>query len=105
MAARLLIAVLTVLAAAGCAGTPQEDTSGVRIVRRTPDEFCRGTARSVAIDRYNMKREGTPLAGALEQNGGVDVIDAITRAVYNGDARTETQAADLGTAACLRYFR
>ena len=104
MAARLLIGLIAVLATAGCADTP-EDTSGVRIVRRTPDKFCRGTARSVAIDRYNMKREGMPLAKALEQNGGVDVIDAITRAVYSGDARTETQAADLGTTACLRYFR
>jgi hypothetical protein len=102
---KILCAVAAAIVLSGCAGEPAADTSGVRIVRRTPDEFCRGTARSVAIDRYTMKRAGTPLAKALEQNGGVDVIDAITRAVYNGDARTETQAADLGTAACLRYFR
>jgi hypothetical protein len=94
---------ITVLA--GCAGAAQEDTSGLRVVRRTPDEFCRGTARSLAVDRYVLKRDGVPLSKALAQNGGVDVIDAVTRAVYGGEVRSEAQAADAGTAACLRYFR
>jgi hypothetical protein len=89
---------------AGCAGA-KEDRSGVNIVRRTPDEFCRGTARSVAIDRYAMKRDGATLTKALEANGGVAVIDAITRAVYSRDPRSERDAADVGTSACLAYFR
>jgi hypothetical protein len=96
---------LAVLLLAGCAGTPEEDTSGLRVVRRTPDEFCRGTARTVAVDRYAMKREGVPLRKALEGNGGVAVIDAITNAVYGRETRSEAQAADVGQAACLAYFR
>ena len=79
--------------------------SGIRVVHRTPDQFCRGTARSVAIDRYSLKRDGTPLREALEQNGGVAVIDEITKAVYSSDLDSEAQAADAGTAACLRHFR
>ena len=96
----LLVALL-----AGCASEAAYDTSGVRVVRRTPDEFCRGTARSVAVDRYDMKRQGVPLRKALEGNGGVAVIDAITNAVYSRDPKSESQAADVGQAACLSYFR
>jgi hypothetical protein len=96
------VAALTCLVLVACAS---EDTSGIRIVRRTPDEFCRGTARSIAADRYAMKREGVPLSQALEENGEVEVVDAITRAVYSGNARSEAEAADVGTAACTRYFR
>ena len=100
-----LLAASALLAVTGCAGAPAEDTSGIRIVRRTPDEFCRGTARNVAVDRYNMKREGASLKEALDQNGGVDVIDAITKAIYSRNPASESQAADAGTAACLAYFR
>ncbi len=81
------------------------DSSGIRIIQRTPDEFCRGTVRSIAVERYSMKRKGLPLAKALEQNDGVAMIDAVTRAIYSADVRTEVQAADVGTEACLRYFR
>lgn len=101
-AARILSAVAPLLLAA-CVATP-EDTSGLRVVRRTPDEFCRGTARSVAIDRYHMKKNGMPLEQAVESNGGVAVIDAITRAIYSRQLGSEAQAADAGTAACLGYF-
>jgi hypothetical protein len=104
---RAIVAFLTLLvlgSTAGCAGA-KEDRSGINIVRRTPDQFCRGTARSVAMDRYEMKRDGAPLAKALEANGGVAVIDAITRAVYAREPRSEREAADVGTAACLSYFR
>ena len=41
---------------------------------------------------------------ALEQNGGVAVIDAITKAIYSRDLKSKAQAADAGTAACLSYF-
>jgi len=94
----------TLVLLAGCAGA-REDTSGITFIRRTPDEFCRGTARSIAIDRYEMKRGGTTLARALEPNGGVAVVDAITRAVYSRDPRSDREAADIGTAACLEHFR
>ena len=50
-----------------------------------------------------MKTSGISLGKALE--GGVPVIDAITKAVYGATVRSETQAADTGTAACLAYFR
>ena len=102
---RTLPVLVALLALAGCFGSAREDTSGIRIVHRTPDEFCRGTARSVAIDRYGMKREGKTLAQALDENQGVAVIDAVTRAVYARDPRSEAAAADVGTAACLAYFR
>jgi len=103
-AGALLCAVL--IAVAGCASRRDDSgDAGIRVVHRTPDEFCRGTARSVAVDRYGMKKDGTPLKEALEQNGGVAVIDEITKAIYSRDLNSEAQAADAGTAACLRYFR
>ena len=52
-----------------------------------------------------MKQDGAPLAKALAANGGVAVIDAITRGVYSRDPKSEREAADAGTAACLSYFR
>ena len=52
-----------------------------------------------------MKRDGVSLAKALERNGGVAVIDAITKAIYSREFKSEAQAADAGTAACLSYFR
>ena len=88
---------------AACAA--QRGDSGVRIVNRTPNEFCRGTARSIAVDRYDMKRDGVPLKKALEHNGRVAVIDAITKEIYGRDFKSEAQAADAGTASCLSYFR
>jgi hypothetical protein len=97
-----LAAALLSLAACAAQGS---DSSGIRVVQRTPEQFCRGTARSVAIERYGMKTAGQPLAKALEANGGVAVVDAITKAVYGANVRSETQAADAGTAACLAYFR
>ncbi len=94
-------AALTALAA--CAAQPQ-DNSGITVARRTPDEFCHGTARSIAVDRYDMKQDGTPLEDALQQNADVALIEEITKAVYAPDVRSEEQAADAGTAACLRHF-
>ncbi len=94
--------VLVALSVAPCAA--QRDNSGIRVVHSTPDQFCRGTARSIAVDRYDMKRDGTPLEEALAQNQGVAVIEAITRAVYASGVDSEGQAADAGTAACRRYF-
>ena len=91
------------LSLAACA--TQRGDSGIRIVHRTPDEFCRGTARSIAVDRYGMKSDGVPIKKALEQQGGVAVIDAITKAIYGQELKSEAQAADAGTAACLSYFR
>jgi len=79
--------------------------TGIRIVHRTPGQFCRGTARSIAVERYMMKRDGTPLDKALESNAGVAVVDTITRAIYESDLASEEQAADAGTSTCLRYFR
>jgi hypothetical protein len=52
-----------------------------------------------------MKRDGVPLKKALEQKGGVAVIDAITKAIYSQDLESEVEAANAGTAACLSYFR
>jgi hypothetical protein len=52
-----------------------------------------------------MKRDGVSIKRALEQNGGVAVIDAITKAIYSRCLMSEAQAADAGTAACLSYFR
>ncbi len=91
------------LSLAACAAPPND--AGVRVVHRTPDQFCRGTAQSLAVDRYAMKRAGTPLKKALEQDEGVAVIDAITQAVYANGVDSEAQAAEAATAACLRYFR
>ena len=99
----MLLAAAAMLSLTACAA--QSDGSGIRIIQRTPDEFCRGTARSIAVERYNMKRKGLPLAKALEENGGVAMIDAVTKAIYSADVRSEAQAADVGTEACLRYFR
>jgi hypothetical protein len=99
--ALLFAAALVSLAA--CAA--QRSDSGIRIFHRTPDEFCRGTARSIAVDQYGMKRDGVHIKTVLEKNGGVALIDAITKAIYNRDLQSEAQAADAGTAACLAYFR
>lgn len=96
-----LVAAAT-LSLAACAAS---DNSGIRVTQRTPEEFCRGTARSIATERYGMKSKGLPLSKALEQNGGVAVVDAITKAIYSGNINSESQAADAGTAACQRYFR
>ena len=101
--AAALLSAATLLSLAACAA--QRSDSGIRIGHRTPDEFCRGTARAIAVDRYGMKRDGASIEKALEQNGGVAVIDAITKAIYGRDLMTEAQAADAGTAACLRHFR
>ena len=98
-----LLSAAALLSLAACAA--QHSDSGIRVVHRTPDEFCRGTARSIAIDRYGMKRDGVPLKKALEQKGGVAVIDAITKAIYSQDLESEVEAANAGTAACLSYFR
>jgi hypothetical protein len=103
LTAGFVLSAAAMLSLTACA--QQSDGSGIRIIQRTPDEFCRGTARSIAVERYNMKRKGLPLAKALEQNGGVAMIDAVTRAIYSADVRSEGQAADVGTQACLRYFR
>jgi len=100
---RALLSAAALLSLAACAA--QRGDSGVRIVNRTPDEFCRGTARSIAVDRYGMKRDGVTIRNALEQNGGVAVIDAVTKAIYSRDLKSEAEAADAGTAACLSYFR
>ena len=97
------MSVAALLSLAACAA--QRGDSGIRIVHRAPDEFCRGTARSIAVDRYGMKRDGVSIKRALEQNGGVALIDAITKAIYSRDLMSEAEAADAGTAACLRYFR
>jgi hypothetical protein len=99
----VLVSAAALLSLAACAA-PRSD-SGIRIVNRTPDEFCRGTARSIAVDRYGMKRDGVSIQKALEQNGGVGVIDAITKVIYSRDLKSEAQAADSGTAACLSYFK
>ncbi len=97
-------AVLCAALAACATGRSQAGDSGLRVVHSSPAEFCRGTARSIAVSRYDMKRDGTPLAEALQQNEGVALIDAITRAVYLANVSSAGQAADAGTAACLRYF-
>ena len=99
--ARLFTAALLSLAAFAAQG----DNSGISTIHRTPDAFCRGTARSIAIDRNTMKRDGVPVKKALEQNGGVAVIEAITKAVYSQDVKSDAQAADAGTAACLNQSR
>jgi hypothetical protein len=80
------------------------DHSGIRIVQRSPDEFCRGTARSIAADSYAMKTRGIPLSKAVDADSP-PVVNAITRAIYSGNPRSETAAAELGTAACLDYFK
>jgi len=98
-----LLSAAALLSLAACAA--QRSDSGIRIFHRTPDEFCRGTARSIAVDQYRMKRDGVSIKKALEQNGGVALIDAITKAIYSRDLMSEAQAADAGTAACLSYFR
>ncbi len=98
-----LLSAAALLSLAACAA--QRSDSGIRIFHRAPDEFCRGTARSIAIDQYRMKRDGVSIKVALEQNGGVALIDAITKAIYSRDLMSEAQAADAGTAACLSYFR
>ena len=99
----MLLSAAALFSLAACAA--QRGDSGVRIMTRTPDEFCRGSARSIAIDRYQMKMNGMNVQKALEQNSSVAVIDAITKAIYNRDLKSEDQAADAGTAACLSYFR
>jgi len=103
LTAGAFLSAATLLSLAACAA--QRSDSGVRIANRTPDEFCQGTARSIAVDRHGMKRDGVSLAKALERNGGVAVIDAITKAIYSREFKSEAQAADAGTAACLSYFR
>jgi hypothetical protein len=103
LTAGALLTAAALLSLAACAA--QRSDSGIRIVHRTPDEFCRGTARSIAVDRYGMKSEGVTLKKALEQKGGVAVIDAITKAIYSQHLDSEAQAADAGTAACLSHFR
>ena len=103
LAAGVFLSVAALLSLAACAA--QRGDSGIRIVHRAPDEFCRGTARSVAVDRYGMKRDGVSINKALEQDGGVAVIGAITKAIYSRDFKSEADAADAGTAACLSYFR
>ena len=100
---RKLLYAAAMLSLTACA--QPGDSSGIRIIQRTPDEFCRGTARSIAVERYNLKRKGLPLAKALEQNDGVAMVDAITKAIYSADVKSETRAADVGTETCLRYFR
>lgn len=100
---RTLLSAAALLSFAACAA--QRGDAGVRIVHHTPNEFCRGTARSIAVERYDMKRNGVPLKRAQEENAGVAVIDAITNEIYSGNFKSEAQAADAGTAACLRYFR
>ena len=103
LTAGMFLSAAALLSLTACAA--QRSDSGIRIVHRPPDEFCRGTARSIAVDRYGTKRDGVSIEKALEQNGGVAVIDAITKAIYGRDVMTEAQAADAGTAACLRHFR
>ena len=98
---RLPAAALLSLAAFAAQG----DNSGISIMHRTPDAFCRGTARSIAVDRYTMKKDAVPIQKALQQNGGVAVIDAITKAVYGQDVKSDAQAADAGTLACLNHSR
>ncbi len=103
--ARITSAGLLCAALSACAAQrPLTDNSGLRVVSSSPAEFCRGTARSIAVGRYDMRQEGMPLEVALQQNEGVALIDAITRAVYAANVHSEDQAADVGTSACLRYF-
>ena len=97
-----LLCAAALLSLAACAAQP--GNSGIRIVNRTLYEFCRGTARSIAVERYGLKRSGMSIKNALEQNGGVPVIDAITKAIYGRDLHSEAQAAEAGTAGCLSYF-
>ena len=99
------ILVICALLAASCAESRQASDSGLRISFRTPSEFCEGTGRSLAVDRYNMKKNGMSLEESLELNEGVALIDAITRAVYSRDLTSESQAGAAGTSACLAYFR
>lgn len=94
---------LALLLALGACASAQ-DNSGIRVVQRTPEQFCSGTARAIAGERYAMKRKGVPLAKALEADGGTAAISAVTRAVYASSAASESQAMDAGTAGCLRYF-
>ena len=103
LTAGVLLFTASLLSLVACAA--QRNDSGVRIVHRTPDEFCRGTARSIAVDQYGKKKDGASIEKALEKNGSVALIAAITKAIYSQDLRSEAQAADAGTAACLSYFR
>lgn len=80
------------------------DNSGIRVVQRSPDEFCRGSGRSIAAEGYAMKARGVPLSKAVNTDNP-PVVNAITRAIYSGNPRSEAAAADLGTSACLEYFR
>jgi hypothetical protein len=80
------------------------DNSGLRIVQRSPEEFCRGSARSIATDAYAMKARGVPLSKAVNGDNP-PLVNAITRAIYSGNPKSEAAAADLGTSACLEYFR
>ena len=100
----LLVPLCFAILASGCA-SGREDRSGIVINRRTPDQFCNGTARSIAIDRFQMKQQGDSLAVALKADGNVPLINAITRSVYQSNARTDSQAADAGTKGCLAHFR
>jgi hypothetical protein len=99
----VILLTASLLSLTACAA--QRGDSGVRIVNRTPDEFCRGTARSIAVDQYGKKRDGVPIEKALERNSDVALIAAITKAIYSQDLKSEAQAADAGTAACVSYFR
>ena len=103
LTAGALLSAAALLSLAACAA--QRSDSGIRVFHRTPDEFCRGTARSIAVDQYGMKRDGVSIKKALQQNGGVAVIDMITKAIYSLDLKSEAEAADAGTAACLSHFR
>ena len=80
------------------------DNSGLRIVQRSPEAFCSGTARSIATDGYAMKSRGVPLSKAVNSDNP-PLVNAITRAIYSGNPKSEAAAADLGTSACLEYFR
>jgi hypothetical protein len=98
------IATIGCLLLLSACAAPAADPS-VRIKFRTPEEFCQGTGRSIAIDRYNLKNKGASLREALDLNNGVPVIDAITRAVYASDSKSESQAATAGLRACRDHFR
>jgi hypothetical protein len=100
-----LTATVSLLLLSACAEPASTGDSSLRVTFRTPAEFCQGTGRSIAVDRYGMKSRGAPLKEALELNNGVPVIDAITRAVYAGGVASEAQAAAAGTRACLSHFR
>lgn len=101
---RAILMICAVLAAS-CAESPQATDSGLKVSFRSPSEFCGGTGRSMAVDRFNLKKNGMSLDESLKLNEGVALIDAITRAVYSRDWTSESQAGAAGRSACLAYFR